>query len=209
MDIRNKISHHFFVALISFFLIAVLYYSGIEIGRAVAGTAFILLFLTLIIGPIIKLWHPFLEVLPWDLPWSWRGELGIWFAIVSTVHVLLVFNANQWDIVGYITGMRLSTLAGFIALFLTFILAITSFYKVIKFLGLSSWKWIQSFAYVIFYLTGLHVINHAFLRPGRPADWLHWSYLIMMIIVILLQSIAFIKTVANYRKKLEKENNIV
>lgn len=201
MDIRNKFTHHIAVLFLSLILIAALFFSGISLGRAVAGTAFILLFLTLIIGPIVKLWHPFLEVLPWDLPWSWRGELGIWFAIVSTVHMLLVFHGNQWDVIGYISGMRLSTLAGFIALFLTFILAITSFYKIIKFLGLSSWKWLQSFAYVIFYLVGLHTINHAFLRPGRPQDWLHWSYLIMIIVVILLQSAAFVKTVSSHRKK--------
>jgi methionine sulfoxide reductase heme-binding subunit len=70
---------------------------------------------------------------------------------------------------------------------------------VIIFLGILSWKWLQSFAYVIFYLTSAHIINHAFLRPGRPEDWLHWLYLVMIITVIFLQSMAFFKTVSKYR----------
>lgn len=207
MDFRNTFSYHLIIALVSLLLVFVLFSSGINLNRATAGVAFFLLFLTLIIGPIMRLWRPALEILPWNLPWSWRGELGIWFTIVSIVHVSIVFSGSQWDVVGYMVGMRLSDLVALVAIFLAFILTITSFGRIIKFLGIASWKWLHSFSYVVFYLIGAHVINHAFLRPGRPEDWLHWSYLVMMFIVITLQVSAFGKTVINYRKTLKTENN--
>lgn len=204
MDFRNTFSHHLAVVLISVLLILLLYFTGTGFNRAVAGVAFFLLFLALTIGPVMRLWRPALEALPWNLPWSWRGELGIWFAIFSIAHMLLVFDAGQWNVTGYLVTMRISDLIAFVALFLAVILAVTSSGKMVKFLGIVSWRWLQSFAYVIFYLVGAHVINHAFLRAGRPLDWLHWAYLTMIIIVILLQSAAFIKTVVNYRKTAEK-----
>lgn len=205
MDLRNKLSYHFIVALMSFLIGFAFYRSGIELGRAIAGVAFTLLFLTLIIGPAMRLWKPALEVLPWQLPWSWRGELGIWFTIVSIIHMLFVFQSRQWDVTGYIVNMRLADLLAFTGLFLALILAITSFGGIIKFLGVMSWRWLHSFTYVVFYLIGAHVINHAFFRANRPEDWLHWSYLVMILIVIVLQLSAFIKGVADYRKSLKTE----
>ena len=205
MDLRNKLSYHFIVASMSFLLGFGFYSLGIELGRVIAGVAFILLFLTLIIGPLMRLWKPVLEVLPWQLPWSWRGELGIWFTIVSIIHMLFIFYGKQWDVMGYLVGMRLSDLVALAALFLALILTATSFGSVIKFLGVASWKWLHSLAYVIFYLISAHVINHAFLRPDRPEDWLHWVYLIMILIVIALQFSAFVKGVADYRKSLKTQ----
>ena len=200
MDFHNTFLYHFVVASMSFLLGLVFYLAGIELGRAIAGVAFTLLFLTMIIGPAMRLWRPALEVLPWQLPWSWRGELGLWFTIVSLSHLLYVFYGRQWDVLGYLAGMRLADLVAFVALFLALILAVTSLGPVIKFLGIMSWKWLHSFTYVVFYLVGAHVINHAFLRPDRPEDWLHWLYLVMILIVIILQFSAFVKTVARYRK---------
>ena len=201
MDFHNTFLYHLVVASMSFLLGLVFYSAGIELGRAIAGVAFTLLFLTMIIGPLMRLWRPALEVLPWHLPWSWRGELGIWFTVVSVIHMFFIFSGRQWDVAGYIAGMRLSDIVALVALFLALILAVTSLGPVIKFLGVASWKWLHSFTYVVFYLVAAHVINHAFLRPDRPEDWLHWLYLVMILIVIILQFSAFVKTVAQYRKE--------
>ena len=198
IDANNKLLNHIIVALTSSLLIYAIWSSGIGINRSIAGVSFLLLFLTLIIGPIMQLWRPLLKVLPWDLPWSWRGELGIWFTLLSAVHVFLVLDRRQWEMNFY-----LSDIIGLVALFLAFILVATSLNRVIRFLGVESWRWLHTFAYVVFYLVGLHTINHAFLRPGRPEDWLHWMYPVMMAIVILLQASAFIKTVIYQRKKLK------
>jgi len=209
MDFRNKFSYHLIVALISISLVLVLFFSGITLIRATAAVAFFLLFLTLTIGPIMRLWKPASKVLPWNLPWSWRGELGIWFTIVSIVHISLIFSDRQWDIIGYLIGVRLSGVAGLVAIFFAIILSVTSFGKVIKFLGIASWKWLHNFSYVIFYLVGAHVINHSFLRSGRPEDWIHWSYLVLIFIIITLQVSAFVKNVIKYRKSLQVRDDEV
>lgn len=206
MDVRNNFTYHFIVATGSFALILILRLSGIELNRAVAAAAFTLLFLTLAIGPITRIWKPGVKVLPWNLPWSWRGELGIWFTIISISHMLFIFKGAQWDIAGYFTGIRLGNLLAFVALFWALILAATSFSPVIRFIGVSSWRWLHSFAYVIFYLVGMHVMNHAFLRPGRPSDWLHWIYLVMMLLIVFLQFAAWAVTVKANRKNLGQEN---
>ncbi len=207
MDFHNTPLYHLVVAVMSFLLISALYFTGINLNRAVAGVAFFLLFLTLIIGPVMRLWKPNREVLPWDLPWSWRGELGIWFTILSMAHIVIVFKKIDWDIAGYVAEIRLSGLVALIAAFWALVLTVTSFRKVIKFLGVSAWKWLHTFTYVVFYLVSAHIINHAFLRPGRPADWLHWSYLVMMLVVTVLQAAAFVKTVAGNRKNLITQKN--
>ncbi|MBI2042388.1 MAG: hypothetical protein HYT21_01365 [Candidatus Nealsonbacteria bacterium] len=206
MDIRNNFAYHLIVALGSFGLFFALRLSGIESHRALPAVAFTLLFLTLAIGPLMRLWKPAVNVLPWNLPWSWRGELGIWFAIVSIAHMLLVFKGAQWDVFEYLSAMRVGNLVAFIALFWALILTATSFGSVIKFIGVSSWRWLHSFAYVVFYLVGIHVLNHAFFRPGRPSDWLDWSYLVMMLTIVCLQLAAFLITVKEYRKSLAKKD---
>ena len=206
MDSRNTISYHIIIALGSFVLLIFLGLLGIEPNRAVPAIAFFLLFLTLIIGPIMRFWQPIVNVLPWNLPWSWRGELGIWFVIMSIAHMLFIFKGAHWDVLGYLSEMRLSNLVAFVALFWALILTVTSFGSVIKFIGVSSWRWLHSFAYVVFYLIGAHVINHAFLRPGRPSDWLHWTYLAMMLVIVFLQLTAFLITVKEYRKSLVKKD---
>ena len=195
MDFKNKLRNHIVIGIISAALVWVLWITGTELNRAIAGVAFFFLFLVLIIGPVMRLWRPSEKNLPWDIPWSWRGELGIWFALLSITHAVYIFYERQG-----VGTLRLADYLGLGALFLTLVLAATSFEKVINFIGVSSWRWLHSFAYVIFYLVGFHVINHAFLRTGRPDGWIHWAYLGLMIVVILFQSSAFIKTVANYRK---------
>ena len=204
MDFRNTFLYHLAVASFAVLLTLVFYFSGIEFDRATAGVAFVLLFLTLVIGPIMRLFRPALEGLPWNLPWSWRGELGIWFTIFSIIHALFIFSENQWNVAGYLAALRVSDLLGIAAIFLSLILAVTSVGKVIKFLGIPSWRWLHGFAYVIFYLVGAHTINHAFLRQGRPENWLHWLYLALIIITFVLQFAAFVKTVRISRKNLSK-----
>ena len=44
--------------------------------------------------------------------------------------------------------------------------AMTSFDRAVSFLGISSWKWLHSFTYVIFYLVALHSLyNHFLVQP--------------------------------------------
>ncbi len=137
---------------------------------------------------------------------NWRAELGIWFAIWSVVHILFVFGARDWDIIGYLVDMSPWAFGAFVAVIIAIILAATSNTPAVRFMGTDAWKWHQSQgAYVIFWLAVVHIYDRAYLRPynrvGFPStDPIHWIYLIMAAVVVLLQVAAFIKIVTHYRK---------
>ncbi len=104
IDVSNKISYHIVIGLFSFGITGIFLSLGLNLGRATAATAFILLFLVMIIGPIMRLWNPLVKVLPWGIPWSWRGELGIWFAFTYSSYILpkrvvflsYIFKQSSW-----------------------------------------------------------------------------------------------------------------
>jgi len=169
-----------------------------RIGRALGDTAFFLLFLTLIIGPLSKLSYWFLKLI--DL----RRELGIWFAAISFLHFL-----QEKSVFGItIENIEQPHLLGLIALFWAIILALTSSDRAVNFLAPSSWKWLHSMAYVIFYL----IIGHAsfYLFWYNPnTNWFRHPFLIMSFLVPILQIGAFIKEVIRNKKgqlNLEEQN---
>lgn len=181
--------------------------------RALGDVSFILLAITLMIGPLSRLWVPASKLLPW------RRVLGIWFFLIAVLHVVLIFDGwFEWDIMrslGYQLdgrhyilskpGFGLANLIGFVGFLFAFILTATSFDKIIKSLGGKAWKWIQNFAHVIFYLIAFHSIYFLFFHFANKKDLLSWfgSFsLILIFLVIFLQTIAFIKTVnANKNSK--------
>ncbi len=204
IDTRNTFAYHLVIGSASVFLVAITNLSGIDLNRATAAVAFLLLAVTLSIGPLTRILDLGSGKLPWTFPWGWRGEFGIWFVIMSLAHTGIVFHRRDWDIIGFFETLRPADLAALIGLFLILILAATSFSRVIGYIGMASWRWIHRFAHVAFFLLALHVINHSFLRPGRPEDWLHWSYLLIIIIVIGLQFVEFGSMVARYRRRVGK-----
>jgi len=93
------------------------------------------------------------------------------------------------------------------------VLAATSFDRAVSFLGISSWKWLHTFTYVIFYLVALHSVYFAFIHytpsPHRvlmgqsttyPENILRFAYLAMLLSVLLAQAAAFVKTVRQRRR---------
>lgn len=186
----------------------------------VAG-AFLIWFVALI-GPAIRLWAPLVRII------SWRRESGIWFAVVTLVHFYLVWDGwARWDVrelLGYQyvaeldaylrfePGFGLANLMGLMALLFALILAATSFDRAVSFLGPSSWKWLHSFTYVIFYVVALHSLYFAFMHytpaPHRvlmglpteyPENVLRFLYLGMLLSVFVAQVAAFVKTVHQRR----------
>ncbi len=204
IDTRNTFAHHLIIGLTSVFLVVTVNLSGIELNRAVAAVAFLLLSVTLTIGPLTRMLDLGSGKLPWTFPWGWRGEFGIWFVIMSLTHTGIVFHGRDWDIIGFFETLRPADLAASIGLFLVLLLAVTSFSRVIGYIGMANWRWIHRFSHVAFFLLALHAVHHSFLRPGRPEDWLHWSYLPMIVLVIGLQFVEFSSMVARYRKRMGK-----
>lgn len=163
-----------------------------RLWRAFADTAFVFLFFTLAIGPLSKLWTSSLRFL------SWRRETGIWFALLAVSHFIRVINFALLE-----PGIELPRFLGFIALFWAMVLAATSSDFMVNFLGASSWKWLHSMTYVIFYFVVAHTAYFLFWRYPE-LNWFKHPFLTMASATILLQITAFIKEV--FRRSGEKTN---
>ncbi len=192
--------------------------------RSFAHAAFILLFLTLIIGPLAKLWPWFARFIPW------RRELGIWFAILSAGHGYAILDRwALWDIQRFFGLEYVEALGGY-AMFrpelgimnmmaviifpMIMLLAITSSDRAVSFLGISSWKWVHnSLVHVIFYIIVLRWVLYAFFffQPAipdfkmYPPIWFLYPFLWMALFVVILQTVAFIKTVFLQRFAVEAQ----
>lgn len=188
-----------------------------RLWKAFGDAAFMLLFITLVIGPLARLWSPSAKLLPW------RKYVGIWFGLIAIIHGFLVWNGwARWDIsrffgyefvpeLGRIVrlepGFGLANLIGVIALSLTIVLMATSSERALKYLG-TSWKWLHYSANTIFYLSAIHTgyflyIHYtvSFHKSVPPPDWFRVPFLLLVVVVLFLQSIAFVKTVKNRRNR--------
>ncbi len=207
IDAQNKWSYHLFIALVSTLSVLIpVWFFEASLSRLAGGVPIVILFLVMIIGPVMKL-YPFLFAKWGDFPWNWRAELGIWFAVWAVIHTLVVFADRGWDVIGYLVGISPWAFGALVATVMAVILAALSFRGAINFLGTEAWKWLQNyFTYVIWWLTVVHIIDRALLRPGFPSeDPVHWIYLAMVLIVPILQTLAFIKHVVEYREEEAKE----
>lgn len=200
MDGFNTVKQHFIVGVFASLLVGLLYSLGVPLAAAFARTSFLLLFLTLIIGPITKIKTPNKPKSVLLMPLAWRGELGIWFTITGLLHVVVL--AFDRPITSFIevggSGYALANLLGLIALLMALVLSATSCTYAIRKLGVDSWKWIQNFAYVIFYLLVGHYLYFQFFstygdKPGP--DWFGYTAVIMSLLVILLEVVAFVVVV--------------
>ncbi len=181
--------------------------------RVVGDSSFLLLFFTMVIGPLAKMWPSAGKLVPW------RRETGIWFGLMAFLHTFLIWRGwARWDVwrfLGYEyipeldrlarlePGFGLSNIIGMAAVLLTLALVATSSNWAVNRLGASAWKWLQYGAYSVFYLVVLHAVYFLFLHytlsfhrrvPDNP-NWFRYPFLILSLLVPLLQTAAFIKTV--------------
>lgn len=180
--------------------------------KAVGDAALVMLILTLAIGPLARLWRPFSRWL------SWRRELGIWFALLSLFHTVLILNGwARWSVdrffgyefipqLGRIgrmePGFGLANLIGLIALVWAVLLAATSSDLALRRLGPRAWKWLHTASYAVFYLITAHVgyflfihFSESFHRQAPAPDWFRLPFLVTAGIVVGLQAAAFVVTV--------------
>ncbi|QZT35051.1 ferric reductase-like transmembrane domain-containing protein [Caldalkalibacillus thermarum TA2.A1] len=194
--------------------------------RAWAHAAFVLLFLALILSPAAKLWSPMKRFI------SWRREFGIWFAVLAFGHGYAIWDRwAQWDVArlfgfeyieefgGYILfrpEVGIMNMMGLVIAPMIILLAVTSFDRAVKLLGVSSWKWLHStLVNVIFYVIMLRGILYLFFffqySPPNwrvyPPIWFLYIFLGMAVFVVLLQAAAFVKTVLERRSR-RQENAV-
>lgn len=185
-----------------------------RLWRAIGDGSFVLLFLTLFLGPAARHWRPMVRLLPW------RRELGIWFGILGLVHTLLVLDGwVRWDWMRFFgyefvaqfgryvrlePGFGLSNLVGIVAAAIALPLMITSSNWAVRRLGASSWKWVHYGAYTVFYLVALHTLYFLFMHytasfhrqvPGGP-NWFRYPFLFATLLVLAIQMSAFATTVS-------------
>ena len=189
-----------------------------RLWKAVGDAALVLLLLTMAVGPVARLWRAAGRALPW------RRELGIWFAVVAGVHVVLILDGwARWSVLGFFgfefvpqlgrlvriePGFGLSNVVGAVALVWASALAATSSDWALRQLGPSAWKWLHNGAYVVFWTVVLHVGYFLFLhytasfhKQPPPPDWFRFPFLVAASAVVALQAAAFIATVRARRRK--------
>ncbi len=222
---------HLLVGSLSFLLVYIVWSLNsqwsydMRLWKSFGGAAFFLLWFVLFIGPFAKLYKKANKIL------SFRREVGIWFVILALIHGYLILDGwIRWDLYSLIgfqyvdkldlfvrsePGFGLANLMGLLALFFAIVLFVTSSDKAVSFLGISSWKWLHSLAYVIFYLVLLHMVYYSFihfnpsleriiLQGGLyeyPKNPLRFYYLFLGLLVFLVQALAFVKVVYKQRKR--------
>jgi methionine sulfoxide reductase heme-binding subunit len=212
----SKLLRHLAVGVFSLVLIYILWsghidIQGHKIWRALGDASFILLSITLLIGPLAKIFPYFQKIIPW------RRQFGIWFFIIGLLHFLLIFDGYfGWDIMvllGYKLqrdtgeyllfsgGFGIGNVIGITSLFLAMLLAATSSDKAIQLLGGSSWKRLHMTAHAIFYLSVMHYISFTFFHQ-QVISYTRFFLLGLTFLVLTFQLFAYIKTT-----KSAKQNN--
>jgi sulfoxide reductase heme-binding subunit YedZ len=228
---NNVLLRHLLVGIISVILTYLFWLSRpqwdpeMRFWRAVGDGSFILLWFTMAVGPIARYWPLAGRLLPW------RRETGIWYGLLAFGHTYLVLLGwvrwDFWRFFGYEfvpeleryarlePGFGLSNVVGMVAIFLTVFLVATSANWAVDLLGPSAWKWLQYGAYSVFYLVVLHTFYFLFMHytisfhrrvPDDP-NWFRYPFLILTLVIPLLQTGAFVRTVTRREKKRRHKAN--
>ena len=187
-----------------------------RLWKAVGDAAFVLLLITLSLGPLARIARSARPAL------AWRRQLGIWFALAASVHsVLLVHGWARWSLrrfLGYEVvpqlgrevrlepGFGLANLIGLAALLFTLVLAATSSDWALRRMGASAWKWLHHGALFVYYMRLLHAgyflfihYTASFHRPVPPPDWFRIPFVAFGAALLALQGWAFVKLPAARR----------
>jgi sulfoxide reductase heme-binding subunit YedZ len=171
--------------------------------------SFILIALSMMIGPLSRLSERARSAIPW------RRELGIHGVLLAVAHTIILAAWVEWDFLslfGYVihpqTGLYVMLLHGFgltntisiIALVYGIVLALSSSNWFQRILGGVVWKFLQQSAYVLWMLIIVHTAYFLYLNfqdyhKQVPApNWAQIPFAAIILIVILLQLAAFVKT---------------
>ena len=195
------------------------WHDEMRLWRAFGDAGYSMLFATLIIGPISKLWVRGSFLL------TWRREVGIWFAVLAVTHGLLIAHGwANWDVAKFFgyefipqlgrmarlePGFGLANTLGFVAFLWIAILAFTSSNRAMKWLGASSWRWIHTGSHIVFYLVAIHTsyflfmhYTESFHHPVPPQSTFVISFIVMSITVLALQVASYIKVVRTKNDRL-------
>ena len=179
-------------------------------NRAVGDMSFVLIALSMMIGPLSRLSKIAMSAIPW------RRELGIHGVLLAVTHAIIILVGwVEWDLIqlfGYVIhpqdklyvmllhGFGLSNIIGIIALVYGIVLALSSSDWVQKVLGGSVWKFLQQSSYVLWMLIIVHTAYFLYLhfqdfhKQVPDPNWAQIPFAATIVVVTLLQLAAFLKT---------------
>ena len=191
-----------------------------RLWRAVGDAGWVLLWFSLITGPLARVWTKSKGLV------LWRRESGIWFGIIIFLHVFLVLKGwMRWDVMRFFgyewvdqlgryariePGFGLANIIGMLAFIWAMILTATSTDWAVKRMGSAAWKWLHNGAYVIFYLTLTHVLYFYFIHytisfhrsvPPNP-NWFRYPFIVLSLSIPVLQGLAVLKMIRQNTQKI-------
>ncbi len=181
------------VALIGAYQALVPVQAGVPqaIIRFLALSAFFLLCVSLLIGPLAVLWpQKFVSLI------EPRRAVGIAAFVFGTLHVFLAISIYfDWDIGAILTFMPL--VIAIPAFFIMLALTLTACDFAVKKLGMANWKTIQRFAYLAFILLFAHFLLQAtglYSKDGKPVtlNIAELALVLLGIATIILQIVGFV-----------------
>ena len=179
-------------------------------NRAVGDMSIVLIAFSMAIGPLARLWSVFRTALPW------RRETGVYGVLLAIIHTVIIIDGwVEWDLVrlfGYEVhpltnayvmlqhGFGLANVIGIVGLLYGIVLALASNDLSQRMLSGSVWKFLQQSAYVLWMLIVLHTAYFMYLhfqdfhRQVPDPNWAQLPFAGLVALVVLLQSVAFVKT---------------
>lgn len=190
-----------------------------RLWKAFGDAGYLFLTFALAIGPLSKLKNGTKFLIPW------RREVGIWAASLAITHgILIVDGWIKWDVAKFFgyefipqlgrlarlePGFGLANLIGFVAFLWIAVLAITSSDRIMKFLGVQSWKWLHTGSYIVFYLTSIHTsyflfmhYTESFHREIAPQSVFIMPFIASASAVLVLQFSAYVKMISTRKRHL-------
>lgn len=175
-------------------------------NRAFADAAVVLLYITLAIGPIVRLVPFAAPILPW------RRETGIWFALASVAHVAIYATSFAFDVrrfFGGFLGQRFLFLdnpwaignwIGAIALGYAVVIALTSNDWSERFLG-RGWKHLQQQSYTVFVLVAIHTAIFVYVAAKFGGSIFTTVFWIGIGTIVALQLAGYVYTVSRHVRR--------
>lgn len=216
-----------FLAVLMIYLFGVVHgqWSAMHRWNKSAGDAsFVLLTLTMAIGPVARLWPRFRGLVPL------RRELGIYAIVLALIHTLIIFDGwIEWDFarlfgfefhpgLGHYVmlqhGFGLANAIGVLALVYGLVLALTSMDRAVRLLGGATWKFVQTSAYVLWALvvvhTGYFLYMHFldFHRPTPEPNPLQGWFIGLVVLVLGLRISASVLTWRQRRNQAGRRDGV-
>ncbi len=179
-------------------------------NRALGDTSVLLVALSMMIGPLSRLWPRAKRLTPW------RRELGIYGVMAAFIHATIILVGwMEWDLyrlvgmefhpqlqryVMFQHGLGFANILGVAALIYALILALTSNDFSQRRLGASVWKHVQQGTYIMWWIIVLHTGYFLFMhfqdfhKATPEPNWVRWPFVWLVLGIMALQFAASLKT---------------